>query len=145
MGKARRDVGIDLKPITIAVPENVRVFTYDILTPDDDFFRIEGGNFNIVMSDMAPTTTGVKRVDAVRSFELCHAALAVADRMLRPGGAFVCKILQGEDFKAFSDDVKRRFSEHKIFKPESSRKGSKEIFVIGSGKLNKKDEQEPKP
>lgn len=139
VGKTGLVVGIDLKPVSIDLPANAKVYVYDLLAPGEDFFRIEGGGFNAVLSDMAPATTGNKRVDAIRSFQLCDAALAVADRMLRPGGAFVCKIFQGEDFKAFSDAVKSRFAKHRIFKPESSRKGSKEIFVIGTGKQAEKD------
>jgi 23S rRNA (uridine2552-2'-O)-methyltransferase len=51
-----------------------------------------------------------------------------------PGGSFACKIFQGPDFKAFTDIVKAGFKELTIFKPRSSRKASKEIFVIGKGK-----------
>jgi 23S rRNA (uridine2552-2'-O)-methyltransferase len=65
---------------------------------------------------------------------LCRAALDVAGQVLKPGGRFVCKIFQGEDFKAFCDQVKQLFVKMKIFKPQSSRKASAEIFVIGLGK-----------
>jgi 23S rRNA (uridine2552-2'-O)-methyltransferase len=83
---------------------------------------------------MAPATTGNKDVDAARSLDLCEAALAVARERLTTGGAFVCKIFQGGDFKAFSDTVRGAFKEHKIYKPGSSRKASREIYIIGSGK-----------
>ena len=65
---------------------------------------------------------------------LCEAALAIARKVLRPGGAFVCKIFQGEDFKPFSEAVKAGFSECRIFKPQSCRKASKEIYLIGKGR-----------
>ena len=55
-------------------------------------------------------------------------------RVLRPGGNFVCKIFQGEDFKAFTEAVKAGFTELKIFKPQSCRKASKEIYLIGKGR-----------
>jgi 23S rRNA (uridine2552-2'-O)-methyltransferase len=54
--------------------------------------------------------------------------------MLRPGGAFVCKIFQGEDFKPFTEAVKAGFSECRIFKPQSCRKASREIYLIGKGR-----------
>jgi 23S rRNA (uridine2552-2'-O)-methyltransferase len=82
---------------------------------------------------MAPATTGNKAIDAERSFQLCQAALDITQMTLRPGGSFVCKIFQGEEFKKFSDSIRSRFKTHKIFKPLSSRKESKEIFVVGLG------------
>jgi len=87
-----------------------------------------------VLSDMAPATTGSRVVDTARSFNLCQAALAIARQLLRPGGVFVCKIFQGEDFKQFTEAVKTGFSECRVFKPQSSRKASMEIYLIGKGK-----------
>ena len=69
--------------------------------------------------------------DSAGSFILCQAALSIAQTALIPGGSFACKIFQGEDFKAFSDSVRSVFNKYKIFKPQSSRKASKEIFIIG--------------
>ncbi|MEJ2731715.1 MAG: RlmE family RNA methyltransferase [Deltaproteobacteria bacterium] len=89
--------------------------------------------FNAVLSDMAPATTGNKVLDAARSFQLCQAALNIAEMVLKPGGTFMCKIFQGEEFKELSDTVRSQFKRHKIFKPLSSRKESKEIFIIGMG------------
>jgi len=130
-GDRGRVVGVDLKPVTIQLPGHVQVVTGDI----DALFAAQdpalGSGFSVVISDMAPSTTGNKHADAVRSFVLCETALAVADKVLGPGGHFVCKIFQGEDFKTFCDNVKKRFNRTHIFKPQSSRKGSKEIFVIG--------------
>jgi 23S rRNA (uridine2552-2'-O)-methyltransferase len=127
-------VGIDLKPVSERVPSHVRVYRGDILSMDDEFFERTGKDFNVVLSDMAPTTTGSRHVDSARSFNLCRAALSIAQETLVSGGSFVCKIFQGEDFKKFSDSVKQRFNRHKIFKPQSSRKASKEIYIIGFGK-----------
>ena len=135
-GPGGRVVGVDLKPVTIQLPAHVTAITSDI----DDLLQDEAGPlgapFKVVLSDMAPATTGNKHADAVRSFVLCETALAVAEKMLQPGGHFVCKIFQGEDFKAFCDMVKAGFSRMHIFKPQSSRKGSKEIFIIGLDKVH---------
>ncbi|MBW2603426.1 MAG: RlmE family RNA methyltransferase [Deltaproteobacteria bacterium] len=133
-GKTGQVIGIDLVPVTVNVPPHVRVYTGDILLMDDDFFKSLGTDFNVVISDMAPSTTGNKFVDSTRSFDLCTAALAIAQMTLTTGGSFVCKIFQGEDFKTFIDKVRSNFKNHKIFKPKSSRKASKEIYVIGFGK-----------
>ena len=134
-GEKGEIVGIDLKPLSKSVlskvPSNVRIYTGDVLSIDDELIRSVGKDFNIVMSDMAPDTTGNKNVDAARSFNLCQAALRIAKDLLVDGGSFICKIFQGEDFKEFIDSIKLSFNKHKIFKPQSSRKLSKEIYVIG--------------
>lgn len=127
-------VGIDLKAVTVRVPAHVRLYTADILTLDDEFYQKIGKDFHVVISDMAPATTGSKHVDSARSFHLCQAAFRVAQDVLVTGGSFVCKIFQGEDFKVFSDAVKNNFNRFKIFKPQSSRKASREIYIIGMGK-----------
>ena len=133
-GQRGRVVGIDLSPLQQQMPGNVRVLTGDVLELNPDLLAAVGTDFNVVLSDMAPATTGNRIVDTARSFNLCQAALAIARDLLLPGGAFVCKIFQGEDFKPFADLVKTLFSKHKIFKPQSSRKASREIFIIGMGK-----------
>ena len=73
-------------------------------------------------------------MDTARSFNLCQAALTLAGTLLVPGGMFVCKIFQGEEFKVFTDSVRIGFAACKIFKPRSTRKASREIFIIGIGK-----------
>jgi len=134
-GKKGEVVGVDLNPLSNAVsiklPSNVRMYIGDVLSISDDLSKLIGKNYNIVMSDMAPDTTGNKNVDAARSFNLCQAALRIAKDLLVDGGSFICKIFQGEDFKEFIDSIKLSFNKHKIFKPQSSKKASKEIYVIG--------------
>ena len=126
--------GIDLKPSTVSLPGHVTVYQGDVTAPSDDLLEQIGGSYHVVLSDMAPATTGQKDVDAARSYELCCAALRLADTVLRRGGHFVCKIFQGAEFAEFSTAVKKRFQTEKIYKPRSSRKASKEIYVIGIGK-----------
>jgi len=130
-GDTGQVIGVDLEPVKIQVPAQVRIITEDVFALDVDAL---GSDFNVVLSDMAPATTGHKGVDAARSFNLCEAALGIARKVLMPGGHFLCKIFQGQDFKPFQEAVKAAFAEQKIFKPQSSRKASKEIFIIGVGK-----------
>jgi len=125
--------GIDLKPVTINIPPHVTIYTGDIFS-FKSYSESIGNEFNVVLSDMAPSTTGIKNVDSARSFNLCQAALEIAQKVLLPGGSFACKIFQGEDFKQFSDSVKSSFATCNIFKPKSSRKASKEIYIIAKGK-----------
>ena len=134
-GEDGKVLGIDLKPLTIKIPSRVETFEADILTIDRAWIENKNmaSRFNVVLNDMAPATTGNKMIDAERSYQLCQAALNIAQMALRPGGSFFCKIFQGEEFKKFSDSVRSRFKIHKIFKPQSSRKESKEIFLVGLG------------
>jgi 23S rRNA (uridine2552-2'-O)-methyltransferase len=129
-GDRGRVIGIDLKPVKIQAAPNIEIITGDVFALDTG---VLGSDFNVVMSDMAPATTGHKAVDAARSAGLCEAALAIAQSVLLPGGSFVCKIFQGPDFNQFVNSVRAGFDKQKIFKPKSSRKASKEIFVIGLG------------
>ncbi|MGD9042126.1 MAG: RlmE family RNA methyltransferase [Desulfobacterales bacterium] len=134
-GKRGKVLGLDLKPVTIQIPSQAETLEVDIRTIDQTWIEKQDlrNRFDVVLSDMAPATTGNKAIDAERSYQLCQAALDIARMTLRPGGSFICKIFQGQEFKRFSDSVRRRFKSSKIFKPQSSRKVSKEIFVVGLG------------
>jgi 23S rRNA (uridine2552-2'-O)-methyltransferase len=127
-------VGIDVKQLSVKIPDHVSFYLKDIMTLDESFFKNITNGFHVVLSDMAPATTGSKDVDAARSLNLCQQAFDIAKTHLVDNGSFVCKILQGIDFKIFSDSVKKAFSTFKIFKPQSSRKASREIYFIGMGK-----------
>lgn len=134
VGKQGKVSGIDLKSIEIQLPDNVVVVQDNILKMDNTSFLNNGKGFNVVLSDMAPATTGRKDVDAFRSFELCSMALTIAEGVLAQNGHFVCKIFQGNDFNTFQKNVKSKFKESRIFKPDSCRKQSKEIYIIAKGK-----------
>jgi 23S rRNA (uridine2552-2'-O)-methyltransferase len=134
VGKNGRVIGIDLKPVTIKIPSNITVYTGDILEMNDKCPELTGHAVNVLVSDMAPATTGMKQVDAARSLNLCESALEIALACLASGGNFVCKIFQGPDFKSFTERMRTYFKIIKIFKPESCRKASKEIYIIGLDK-----------
>lgn len=132
VGENGSAAGIDLKDVSVSLPPNAAAFVGDIFEMDDTEWAQK--IYNVVLSDMAPATTGRKEADAARSFELSLTALEKANSLLVPDGNFVCKIFQGSDFKIFEQKVKSNFKQHKIFKPESCRKSSKEIYIIGTGK-----------
>ena len=134
VGNHGKIFGIDLKKIEIHLPENVVAIEDNILNLTNESFLDENTRFNAILSDMAPSTTGRKEVDALKSFELCNMALKVADDFLLQNGNFVCKIFQGNDFNEFQKNVKSKFKDSKIFKPDSCRKQSKEIYIIAKGK-----------
>jgi 23S rRNA (uridine2552-2'-O)-methyltransferase len=132
-GKGRVD-GVDLKPVTVGLPGHVQAHVADIMEMVEDVPPFLADAYDVVISDMAPATTGVKNVDAVRSVVLCEAALIIAKKMLSPGGTFVCKIFQGGDFQNFLEQVKSVFNKTKVHKPQSSRKASREVYIVAAGK-----------
>ncbi len=90
--------------------------------------------FDLVISDMAPQTTGIRMADHAASMELCEAALQVARETLADGGSFVAKAFEGPDLKAFEMQVRGVFGKVKRHKPKGTRARSVEIFVVGMGK-----------
>lgn len=87
--------------------------------------RIDG-----LVSDMAPKLTGVRDADQVRAVELARRALELAEGLVRPGGFFVAKLFQGRETDQLLNDVKRAYREVKLLKPEATREGSREVFVV---------------
>jgi 23S rRNA (uridine2552-2'-O)-methyltransferase len=95
--------------------------------------EIAGGHANVVLSDAAPSTTGVKLRDHVLSMELGRAAFAVAQQLLRPGGNLVIKVFEGEDLPALIRDVKLAFHPVKVHTPKATRNESWESFIVAQG------------
>ena len=85
---------------------------------------------DVVMSDMAVNTTGIKNLDSIQTGELCKDAMFFAKDILTKNGYFISKIFMGETFNEIVADGKKFFKEVKVFKPKSSRKDSKESFII---------------
>ncbi len=100
--------------------------------PHDAFARV-AETFGAVVSDMAPNTSGVKTVDQARSLELAEAAADYAAAVLRPGGNFVCKVLEGPELPAFRQRLAEQFATVKVTKPDASRDESMETFVVCLG------------
>ena len=89
--------------------------------------------FRVIISDIAPKTTGNRWTDHQKSMNLARHALALTDSLLLNKGHFVCKVFQGEDFPVMVQDMKSRFEMVKVVKPKSSRVESREVFVLGMG------------
>jgi len=85
---------------------------------------------DIVMSDMAVNTTGIKNIDSIQTGELCKEAMVFAKDLLNENGHFISKIFMGGTFNEIVAEGKKYFKEVKVFKPKSSRKDSKESFII---------------
>lgn len=135
VGPAGRVLALDIQTTEQEFPENVRFLVHDAFEDSPELLAIMEPllPFDLVMSDMAPRTTGVKFTDQARSLELCERARDVALRRLKPGGDFVAKIFEGPDAKAFQESLKPHFEKVRGFKPKSSRSESKETFILGLG------------
>jgi 23S rRNA (uridine2552-2'-O)-methyltransferase len=84
----------------------------------------------VVMSDMAPNTTGIATVDQDRSMHLAELALDFAVRVLAPGGDFLVKVFQGRDFQPFVSRLREQFETVKVRKPPASRQRSPELYLL---------------
>lgn len=125
-------LGVDLQPFRGALPPQAEMRQGDVFALDVDEL---GGpaSFDVVMSDMAPATSGHRFTDQARSFDLFMRALAIATEVLAPGGAFVAKLFQGGDFEQAREAVAARFDAVKVVKPKATRSESIEVFVCGLG------------
>lgn len=94
---------------------------------------IGGGGVDLVLSDMAPNISGVASVDQARSVGLAELALDFAVNHLKPQGNFLVKVFQGSGFEALVADIRRRFVQVMIRKPEASRSRSSEVYVVAKG------------
>ena len=125
-------VGIDRDPLPEPIP-GARVLVGDVFAVSDAELLGELKAFDVVLSDMAPNTTGIRATDQARSAALVEEALGRAERLLAPGGAFVAKIFQGPDLEAIRKRMAARFAEVRIVKPEGSRAESTEIYLGAKG------------
>ncbi len=136
VGEKGRVLGVDLIRVGLTLPNAVFIHA-DLRDIQLEQIFIDHGFepvFDGVFSDMAPKTTGIRVTDQARSMELCELALNVADRFLRLGGNFVCKFFHSDDFKELKSLMLQRFTKVEVLRPKSTRKESKEIFLIGISK-----------
>jgi 23S rRNA (uridine2552-2'-O)-methyltransferase len=139
VGKTGRVMGIDIQPIKLTMP-NAIFITADMRDLDLEKTMADAGiapPFDVVLSDMAPKTTGIRVTDQTRSIELCELALAQADRFLKPRGSFVAKLFHSAEFEGYRKLLRSKFGKVDALVPESTRQGSKEIFFIATH-FNKK-------
>jgi len=128
-----RVVGVDLQELKSIDREklNWQFIRGDIFSAELLERLIELGPFDLILSDTAPATSGNKAVDCERSLEIGQRALTIAESVLKKGGRLVIKIFQGGQEKQLLDQLRKKFLKARAFKPEASRKESKELFFLG--------------
>lgn len=132
VGENGKVVGIDIKPINKQLTgiKNVELLESDYLEFSKWNDLVPGGKFDVVLSDMAPNTTGIKDVDQARSLGLIEKIIYELPIFLKDGGSLVFKIFDSNDAQVEIRNLRKQFDKVKIFRPDSTRSVSKEIFVI---------------
>ncbi len=130
-------IAVDRAEMTVKLPAHVLTVEQNALniTPEELLALIKKPGFDVVISDMAPHTSGHRFVDQSRSYNLFMRALELSEQLLNKNGHFAGKIFTGEDFDAARNHMRTIFETVKIIKPKSVRTESYEIYLVG---LNKK-------
>jgi 23S rRNA (uridine2552-2'-O)-methyltransferase len=135
VGPSGLAVGVDLVPLRPFKEAWVRTAVLDVLAPDalPALEALAGGPFDVVLSDMAPKTSGIRSVDEARSLRLAERALEVSRARGKVGSSFLVKLFMGGDFEAFRAELRRSYQGVKVIRPEATRSASVEVYLLGQG------------
>jgi 23S rRNA (uridine2552-2'-O)-methyltransferase len=135
IGPNGKVIGIDIKPVNNKLSSLKNVIVYE-----KDIFDINGPQdlavttyFDVVVSDMAPNTTGIKSVDQIKSLELVQKVIDILPKILKENGNFVIKVFESQEAQDYFKSIKDIFQKISFLRPKSTRSVSKEYFVIGEG------------
>lgn len=135
IGPSGRLLAVDLQPLAQTLPPNA-----EFVQADASDLSLEAlsrhAPYDVVLSDMAPNTSGDRSADQARSFRLVSLALDVAESLLAPGGAFVAKIFMGPDFEEARRRLRSLFAQERVMRPDGVRSSSFEAFLVGTGRKN---------
>ena len=127
-------LGVDLQPVKIWLPSHVKVIQADIFELTDEDLKFNGGQADVILSDMAPKSSGISTTDIHRSFDLNKKVLYLANDILCQEGSLLLKAFQSNLINELCYEFKKMFTYVKLCKPKSSRSESVEIFILGRGK-----------
>ena len=131
-GASTVTVGIDLDEVPGYLGHQFVGSVFDV--PETDILEALGGAADLVVSDMAPRTSGNRFTDHVRQMELAEQARVLAASLLAPGGNFVVKVFDGEEAPDFVARVRNDYQKTKRVKPKATRKESVEFFLVAMGR-----------
>ncbi len=130
IGPSGKLLAVDLEPLGAALPPHAAFVQGDALSlANEDLARF--APYDVVLSDMAPRTTGNRPTDQARSFELFMRALAVAGTLCAAGGSFVGKLFMSDDLPEARAELRRLFAHERLIRPEGTRAVSTELFAVG--------------
>ena len=141
VGPSGRVLAVDLSEISEALPPNVSARQLDVFGAERAVLA-EHGPYDVVLSDMAPRTSGTKARDQALSYELCTRALEVADDLGGPASSFVVKLFMSPEFEKLKKAIVARYEECRVVRPEATRSQSTEVFLVG---LRRKSPKPPAP
>ena len=125
-------VSVDLKDLSLSpMPQNVVALKGDAFSEENLNKLKSFGEYDAIISDAAPSTSGNKAVDAARSAELVHSVITLAGECLKKNSSLVVKIFQGEDFQNTVNRMKGMFKKVVIHKPKACRTSSVEVYIVG--------------
>ena len=138
VGAVGRLLAVDLNPLGVELPAQGMFIQGDVFDEAGEARRamVLHGPFDVVLSDMAPKTTGVKFADQAKSLDLAFQALAISRDCLIKGGTLVVKFFAGHEARGLLEAMRLEFHRVQGFKPRSSRAESREMFYIALGKKN---------
>jgi 23S rRNA (uridine2552-2'-O)-methyltransferase len=124
-------VGVDLQKMEPFIHSNMRCFQGDIYETAGMIKALGPiGPYDVVTSDLAPKTSGIRDIDQTRSAELTEQAYVIACKLLKPGGHFLGKVFEGEDLPKLVKRMKRKFKEVSLYKPPACRDRSFETYIV---------------
>ena len=130
VGPQGRVLGIDLQEQRTGLPPHASFRIGDMY---EETVESLGGPFDVVLSDMAPDTSGQRDADMYRSYELVLGALRLAEGTLVPGGKFVAKIFQGPEYEDARAQLRKSFDKVRTLRPKATKDVSYEVFLVGLG------------
>lgn len=133
IGRQGKLVGIDLLPIDPLSGADFIMLDFTADEAPGQLKAMLNGAADLVLSDMAPSTTGHTQTDHIRIMGLAELAAAFAAEVLTPGGNFICKLFQGGGEKQFLDQIKRDYAKVRFAKPAASRADSSEAYLVAQG------------
>jgi 23S rRNA (uridine2552-2'-O)-methyltransferase len=133
IGPSGKLLAIDLEPLRVGLPATAVVLQGDAFSIDPSELE-RFAPYDLVLSDMAPKTTGNRVTDQTRSYELFMQALGIADSLGGRGSSFVGKIFMSDDLPTARTELRRIYTSHRLLRPEGVRAGSTEIFAVATGK-----------
>ncbi len=130
VGAGGKILAVDLEPLTTALPPSTIFVQGDAFALTSDALATYAP-YDVVLSDMAPRTTGARITDQARSYDLFMRALAVAATLGKAGGAFVGKIFMSDDLPHARAELRKHYAVERIIRPDGTRANSIEVFVVG--------------